>query len=342
MLRLTTLLALILLTFGAAWAGPGHDHGDEGPAPAASTAPRLESVGSTMELVATSKGHRLMIYLDHPDSNEPIDEASIEVSGEGVPTALARRVEPGTYQLEADWVDQPGTTALVFTVTTKADSDLLNGIWSVPEVGPAAADGQSNLPLLQVVMRPDIVALLLGMLVLGFVLAFSMRSRSLQNSSADEDAAPISKPSSSPPIPLRRAAELALIAVLIGSVIASPALAGPGHNHGDGGHGEAPVAVSGNAPRKLLDGGVFVPKLTQRLLGLRTTPAATATSARVKELFGAVGPDPSSFGQVQAPMEGQIEVSERGISYAGQKVQVGEVLALLAPSIPVADLGTMQ
>jgi RND family efflux transporter MFP subunit len=41
-------------------------------------------------------------------------------------------------------------------------------------------------------------------------------------------------------------------------------------------------------------------------------------------------------------MDGQIEVSERGISYAGQKVEAGEVLALLAPSIPVADLGTMQ
>jgi multidrug efflux pump subunit AcrA (membrane-fusion protein) len=41
-------------------------------------------------------------------------------------------------------------------------------------------------------------------------------------------------------------------------------------------------------------------------------------------------------------MDGQIEVSERGISFAGQKVVAGEVLALLAPSIPVADLGTMQ
>jgi multidrug efflux pump subunit AcrA (membrane-fusion protein) len=100
--------------------------------------------------------------------------------------------------------------------------------------------------------------------------------------------------------------------------------------------------AGGNAPRKLPGGGVFVPKSTQRLLGLRTEPATVSTSARARELIGTVVPDPSSFGQVQAPMDGQIEVSDRGISFAGQKVKAGEVLALLSPSIPVADLGTMQ
>ncbi len=342
MVRITTLFALIVLTFGAAWAGPGHDHGDEGPAPVTSAAPRLESVGSTMELVATSEGHRLIIYLDHPDTTEPIDEASIEVSGDGIPTALARRIEPGTYELEADWVDQPGTKALVFTITTKTDVDLLNGTWSVAEAGHATAPGGQVLPLLQVLSRPDIQALLMGTLILGFVLAFALRWRSGQKSSADDDAAPISKAASSKSIPLRSAAEVVLIAALVGSLISAPALAGPGHDHGEGGHDEAPAAAGGNTPRKLPDGGVFVPKATQRLLGLRTKPAAAATSSRVRELIGTVVPDPSSFGQVQAPMDGQIEVSERGISYAGQKVQAGEVLALLVPSIPVADLGTMQ
>jgi hypothetical protein len=110
MFRITTaLLALIVFSIGAAWAGPGHDHGDEGTAPGTSAAPRLESVGSKMELVATSEGHRLIIYLDHPDTNAPIEGATIEVSGEGFPASVAKPIAPGTYDLEAGWVDEPGT-----------------------------------------------------------------------------------------------------------------------------------------------------------------------------------------------------------------------------------------
>jgi multidrug efflux pump subunit AcrA (membrane-fusion protein) len=294
-----------------------------------------------MELVATSEGHRLIIYLDHPDTTEPIDEATIEISGEGVPAVLARRVEPGLYELEADWVDQPGTKALVFTVTTKTDAELLNGTWSVAEADHAANPGGQAGPLLQVVMRPDILALLAGTLALGFILAFALRLRLQKRSGAVEDADRSSRATPSKTVPLRSAAEVLLIAILAGGLLASPAIAGPGHDHGAGGHDEAPAA-GGNTPRKLADGMVFVPKSTQRLLGLRTSPALTAPSARTSELIGTVVPDPSSFGQVQAPMDGQIEVSERGISFAGQKVVAGEVLALLAPSIPVADLGTMQ
>ncbi len=133
-----------------------------------------------------------------------------------------------------------------------------------------------------------------------------------------------------------------LIAVLFGAFWIDPSAAGPGHDHGDGGHVGDQAAPTGTRPRKLPDGAVFVPKPTQRLLEVRTQPAAVVTSKRSREWIGTVVPDPSFFGQVQAPMEGQIEVGDRGISFVGQKVQAGEVLALLAPSIPVADLGTMQ
>jgi multidrug efflux pump subunit AcrA (membrane-fusion protein) len=295
-----------------------------------------------MELVATSDGHRLIIYLDRADTSDPIDEASIEVSGEGVPAALARRVAPGTYELDADWVDQPGTKALVFTVTTKTDADLLNGTWSIAEAGQAATPGGPALSLLQIVTQPGILAVLAGTLALGFVLALALRTRSHHNVRTDDDGLKGDKASPSKTVPLRSAAEMLLIAASVGMMLASPALAGPGHDHGDGGHDEAPAAAGGNSPRKLPDGMVFVPKSSQRLLGLRTHPAAAATVAPVREFIGTVVPDPASFGLVQAPMDGLIEVSARGISYVGQKVEAGEILAQLTPSIPVADLGTMQ
>ena len=125
---------------GPVFAGPGHDHGDGGhgaeAAAASADVPRIESAGTDMELVATADGHKLTIYLDRIDTNEPVDGATIEVSGEGIPAALATRVTPGTYELAADWVDMPGTKALLFTVTAGGNADLLNGTLNVPESPP--------------------------------------------------------------------------------------------------------------------------------------------------------------------------------------------------------------
>jgi membrane fusion protein, heavy metal efflux system len=144
------------------------------------------------------------------------------------------------------------------------------------------------------------------------------------------------------PADLRTAAEIVLVVLLASALLAPSAFAGPGHDHGDGGPANMAEHAAGNTPRKMPDGTVFVPKPSQRLLQVRTAPAMEEAAARTRELIGTVVPDPASFGQVQAPMDGRIEVGDRGISFPGQKVQAGEVLALVSPTIPLADLGTMQ
>lgn len=341
MLRNITLFAMVVLASAAAWAGPGHDHGPEAAAPVSNATPRLESVGSTMELVATAQGHRLILYLDHRDTNEPIDDAVIEVSGEEIPTALAKRVEPGTYELEADWVDQPGTKALIFTITTSTDVDLLNGTWRVAEDQAGTSSDAAALPLLEVLSRSDVLGVLIGALAFGFVLAFAWRNRRHRKETSDTEPTETARPSPSRPIHIQRAAEAVLIAVVIGTAIATSAIGGPGHDHG-GDHSEVRPVGGGNTPHKLSDGRVFVPKVTQRLLDVRTQPATVVTAARTQELIGTIVPDPSAFGVVQAPMDGQIDVATHGIAYPGQKVKAGDVLALLSPAIPVADLGTLQ
>ncbi len=343
MLLKSALTAIFVLAASAAWAGPGHDHGghDDGPPPPSTQAPRLESVGSGIELVATAEGHRLVMFLDRPDTNEPIGGATIEVSGEGITSLLARETEPGMYELEADWVDQPGSKALVFSVTAGTEADLLNGIWKIDAAGESAATVRTA-PLTDALSHPFIMALLAGAVALGFVLALAFRTT--KRRAIDDNVLPTGSALEQParPIALRSATKILVLAVAAGAFLATETRAGPGHDHGEGGHDSGIATAGSNAPRKLPDGSVFVPKLTQRLLGVRTRPAASSTAARVRELIGTVIPDPSSFGLVQAPMDGQIEVGARGISYAGQEVTAGEVLALLAPSIPVADLGTMQ
>lgn len=340
-----TVLALLLLMSCAVpvSAGPGHDHGDGGHEPAQSVTevPRIVSVGSEVELVAIAEGHTLTIYLDRVDTNEPVDGAAIEVAGDGIQPALATRVAPGTYKLEADWLDQPGTKTLLFTVTTAEIADLLNGSLQVPDT-PAAAE-RSATPLRELLARADVLAAVIGLLALGFFIAVALRPR--RTSVAPLSAGPDATGDSATQQALKSAAQGVVLAMVAAAIWSTPASAGPGHDHGhDHGAGtnQGDAGTAGTAPRKLPDGSVFVPKPSQRLLDVRTQPAAQEASVQTRELIGTIVPDPSAFGQVQAPMDGQIEVSERGISFAGQKVQAGEVLALLTPTIPLADLGTMQ
>ena len=336
---LTALTLFVCVSI--AWAGPGHDHGGglDGVVAAAREIPRIESVGSDMELVATAEGHKLTIYLDRSASNEPIDGARIEVSGDGIAPAVATRLAPGTYGLEAEWLDVPGTKALVFTVSAGDMIDLLNGTLTVPNA--EMPEAVRPPPLREVVTRPDILGLLGGAVALGFVMALLFVPGRHLNSTETESKSGTAQ--SAITSSMRNAAEVILIAALAtATLMIRDAQAGPGHDHDDHGHGAVPAAQSGNVPRKLPDGTVFVPKPTQRLLQVRTEPVERQSAPRTRELIGTVVSDPSAFGQVQSPMDGKIEVTDRGISHVGQKVQAGDVLALLSPTIPLADLGTLQ
>ncbi len=103
--------------------------------------------------------------------------------------------------------------------------------------------------------------------------------------------------------------------------------AGEGHDHGD-----APAAVSGNGPKRLPDGSVFLPKPAQRQLNVRTTTVSVAELPRSIELAGKVVMDPNAGGKVQAMVAGRIEPGPQGLPNMGQSVRKGQVLAYVLPS----------
>ena len=341
-----TILSLfwILLLSGTVIAGPGHDHGGGGHDEAATTAlsdvPRLESAGTDLELVATAEGHRLTIYLDRLATNEPVEGATIEVAGDGIPAAAAQPLGDGVYVIDADWLDEPGTKALIFTVIDGSASDLLNGTLDVHAATPR--DDREAFSASDILAQPMIWAIAALAAAFGFALAFAFRPLRLP---PDATTAPIAHETRSPENSrghLRQAAEMIIVAVVLSGILAHSALAGPGHDHGDGGHAEGAAQPGGNAPRKLPEGDVFVPKPSQRLLRVRTTVAASSAAQTGRELIGTVISEPASEGRVQAPMDGSIELAANGVSFVGQSVEVGDVLAMLSPSIPVFDRGSLQ
>ena len=108
----------------------------------------------------------------------------------------------------------------------------------------------------------------------------------------------------------------------------------PVHAGADAGHDHdpAPIAAYTNAPQRLPDGSVYLPKLTQRQLALRTVVAEQGSSPQTFELFGKVTMDPNAGGKVQPMVAGRIEPGPRGLPSLGQSVKKGDVLAVVRPS----------
>lgn len=342
MTRLAALLFSVLILAGSAFAGPGHDHGDGGQgaeAPSAAAIPRLVSEGSDVELVAVAKDHTLTIYLDRIATNEPVDGATIELNGEGIPSAKAKALGDGVYEIEADWLHEPGAKALTFTVMAEGIADLLAGRLVVAEAAvepPAQPFSWSS-----VLQRPEFWMFAVAIGLGGFFLAFAFRPLRLPPDDTPRVAATPEPATPEAPLArhLRQAAEIVLVALVLSASVPSRGWAHEGHDHGGDG---APVQAAGNTPGKLPTGEVFLPKPTQRLLKVRTAPAATDKAQPGSELVGTVIVDPAYEGRVQAPMEGQIELAGGGISFVGEKVAAGDVLALLAPAMPVFDRGSLQ
>lgn len=102
----------------------------------------------------------------------------------------------------------------------------------------------------------------------------------------------------------------------------------PGHDHGDEG---APTPTA-SGPQRLPDGSVFLPKVSQRQLGVRTVVIASAALPRTTTLNGRVIMDPNAGGRVQPTVAGRIEPGPRGLPTLGQRVRKGDVLAYVRPS----------
>lgn len=104
----------------------------------------------------------------------------------------------------------------------------------------------------------------------------------------------------------------------------------------------APALIAADPPRRLPDGSLYVPKITQHLLEVRTVVAAMQEVARTAQIIGQVAPDPNGGGHVQATQSGRIEPGEHGLPYVGQRVEAGQVLAYVAPAVNVVDRSGVQ
>lgn len=313
---LRAALAAVAFTSFSTAPALAHEGHDDAPAAAASARPRVAVHSDLYELVAVREApDRLRLWLDLFEGNAPVRDARIAVTVGDASAALAAEPEAdGTFRLVSPLLARTGAPLdLVFSIIDgPAGEDLLSAILPAlaapdPHAGPFDHPWDATLEWLS--HRPWWVAggSAAGGLILGMALARPRR---------------------------RRRAALAMVLL----IAAAPAMAGPGHDHGD-----APAAstTSIDAPSRLPDGTVFLPKISQRLLEVRTVTLREAEASRTVTLVGRIVADPNRGGLAQSISGGRIVPPEGGLPRLGQTVRRGQVLAIVEPPIPVADQTTI-
>ena len=92
-----------------------------------------------------------------------------------------------------------------------------------------------------------------------------------------------------------------------------------------------------DSPQRQSDGSVFLPKTSQRQLGIATEAVQITESEKVQELTGRVIADPAGSSRVQAVQAGRFEIAGTGFPTIGQLVKQGQVLGVIRPSVGVIE-----
>jgi len=168
----------------------GHNHGGDGPTTPIPVNPRGVAETPAFQLAAMMVRNQLLVFVDNPDTNAPVNDAAIEMTVGDRTVTLSPRGE-GAYVAEG-WRPNVGHNALMFFVDAAGTADLLSVSIDIPDPRTAAAEApatpatgglRGKVALLVAVP----VALLLGLLVSVLVTRTVRRRRSR----ADEDGSPL-------------------------------------------------------------------------------------------------------------------------------------------------------
>lgn len=320
----------VVLTFaltGGTAAHEGHDHGAPPPPVSTTIAPRAEAASQVFEAVVIARGAGLEVYVDTFDTNAPVGGASVEMD---TPSGViaGTETEPGVYAFAAPWVAAAGTYDLAITVIADAGFDVLVGSLMIPAPPPPAVKEQSTVAAIgasviadlraRLTMRDLTLAAAAGAgFLLGIVGMLLMR----------RGRGPIA--------PTRT------VGLLLGAFLMLPS-PGQGQVAAANAALPAPTAATRDVAQRFPDGAIFVPKGTQRVLGIRTLVTKTALHGRRIELPGRIIPDPNASGYVQASLEGRLVAPPGGFPQLGSMVKAGQIVAIVEPTIGAVDLADRQ
>ena len=332
---------LLLLYFGFSWIGfakahEGRDH-DQAPAMILPVAPRVVAISPEFELVGVLSGaHRLTVFVTHFDTNEPVKDAKLSVSfAEQETEAVAK--QDGVFELTAPWLASTGPLDIVFKLTLPDNEDLLTGY--LEKTVPIAPSIPATTPNQQPVIIVGAVAFFSG-IFLALLISRTLGRRQGRTSQGAYDATAVDGTTGLD----RKAEQLRRVQIAILAVASVGSLTPSLETRAQGAINlpSVPATMATDAPQRMPDGSLFVPKATQHLLAVRTILTKESQAPRTVQLVGTVIPDPNSFGRVQSGHSGRIEAPQDGLAFVGKRVEKGDLLAYLQHHIEAYNKGNLQ
>jgi membrane fusion protein, heavy metal efflux system len=139
-IRLFVFFAALLSA--AAFAGPGHDHG-EAAAPQATgrAAPKFSTHSDLFEVVGVVDGPHLDVYVDRFSDNAPVVDAKVEIESGKVKLVGKFLKDEGVYEFEAAAFKANGIYPIVVTVSDGKESEILAAELAVGQNTSSHHDG---------------------------------------------------------------------------------------------------------------------------------------------------------------------------------------------------------
>ena len=315
----------------------GHDH--DKPAPLnLPVAPRVVAVTPDYELVGVLSGEqRLTIFLHHFGTGEPVKDAKIAVStDEQEVEALAK--DDGVFELTAPWLRTAEAIDLIFKLTLPGGQDILTGRLERAKGSVVELTSSSTLAKNQTLLV-GLGALMMGVLLTLLVSARLARGRHAQVSEQRPEHRTLSSTETETKVQRLRLGPVVVVAVLVASTLF---ISGQAGSQTKTILPSVPATMATDAPQRMADGSLFVPKATQHLLSVRTVMTAESRAPRTVQLVGTLIADPNSFGRVQTGHAGRVEAPERGLAFVGKRVEKDDVLAFLEHHIEAYNKGNLQ
>jgi RND family efflux transporter MFP subunit len=269
----------------------------------------VELTSERYEAVVESHGDHIDIWLDRYDSNEPVTGARVGVTLGDAAEVIAKEESPGQYMAPITPLAPGAAAALAISIQAPSGDDLLGGTLSDATPPPAPWSGRL-LHALQDGWR----WLLAALLAVGVAVLVLRRRRARRQDRVVLTLVGVS-----------------LLAATI-SGYRAPAFAHEGHDHAEEPAAPVLAAATGHRPARLADGSVFVPKPSQRLLGLRTVVVQEGDASRTLRLAGELVGDPRSSAVLQTLQGGRVAGEGGAWPTLGARVRRGQVLLRLTPS----------
>lgn len=303
-------LASLFLGLATSVAHEGHDHGDADKAVVATAGyPRVAARSDLYEIVGILRDDRFSIFIDDAVTNEPVSDATLQVTVGDAPAIEATRTPEGTYTADLPDRKQTGSVEVIFSINAKKGDDLLVDSLTLPHAASVPAKHEHG-------WAPEWSAGL-ALAALGFGLLFGYsRRRGLK-------------------VAAMSAAVMTGASVLLAAISFGQSRNGPHEASAP------PAQALTDAPRRLQDGSAFAAKPTQRLLDVRTATAEPQTIRPAVNLIGRVIADPNRSSIVQSAYGGRVVPGEGTIPRIGQSVSKGDILVQIEPYLPVADRTTI-